>query len=162
MNELAARAAPSAALLKAKGWTVAVAESSAGGLISAALLAVPGASVFYLGGGVIYTRTVRRGLLGITDDAVKAAGGSTAAYAGLLAETIRAKLGATWAIGETGAAGPTGTRYGHPPGYCCIAVGGPVQRAITIESGVSDRETNMWRFTEAALDLFHQALTVAG
>lgn len=161
MEDLAARAAPVATMLAEMGWTVAVAESSAGGLISAALLAVPGASAFYVGGGVIYTRHVRHVLLGLTNDAVKA-GGSTEAYALLLAQTMRKKLGTTWGIGESGAAGPTGTRYGHPPGYSCIAVTGPVERVVTLQTGLDDREANMWRFTDAALDLLHQAMRASG
>ncbi|MFO1189167.1 MAG: CinA family protein [Alphaproteobacteria bacterium] len=159
--DLAARAAGVAAVLKEKKWTVSVAESSAGGLISAALLAVPGASAYYVGGGVIYTRHVRRALLGLTDDAIKARG-STEAYALLLAQTMRQKLDTTWAVGETGAAGPTGTRYGHPPGYSCIAVTGPVERVITLETGSADREANMWRFADAAFELFRKAMAEAG
>lgn len=161
MDGLAARAARVAAVLKEKRWTVSVAESSSGGLISAALLAVPGASAYFVGGGVIYTRQVRRALLGLTDDMIKVRG-STEAYALTLAQTIRQKLDTTWAIGESGAAGPTGTRYGHPAGYTCIAVAGPVERVITLETGISDRETNMWGFTDAAFDLLGQAMAAAG
>ncbi len=161
MDDLAARAAKVAAVLKQKRWTVSVAESSSGGLISAALLAVPGASAYFVGGGVIYTRLVRRALLGLTDDTIKARG-STEAYALMLAQSMRRKLDTTWAIGESGAAGPTGTRYGHPAGYSCIAVAGPVEKVVTLETGISDRETNMWRFTDAALALLDKAMGEAG
>jgi PncC family amidohydrolase len=112
MNELTTMAASLGALLKERKETVAVAESSAGGLISAALLAVPGASAYFLGGGVIYTQAARRALLRVPDTSVTGIRSSTEAYALLKARTIRELLGATWGLAETGASGPTGNRYG--------------------------------------------------
>jgi nicotinamide-nucleotide amidase len=158
MNELGAMAATVAALLKEKKHTVAVAESSAGGLISAALLAVPGASAYFLGGGVIYTQGARRALLSVPDDAVKSIRSSTEAYALVKARAIRERLGTTWGLSETGASGPTGNRYGDAAGHACIAVAGPLERAITVESGKADREANMWTFTRAALELLERCL----
>ena len=146
------------ALLKERNQTVAVAESSAGGLISAALLAVPGASAYFLAGGVIYTQAGRRGLLRVGDEAVKGIRSSTEAYAQLKAKTVRELVGATWGLAETGASGPTGNRYGDAAGHACIAVAGPVERAITVETGHGDREKNMWAFTKAALDLLETSL----
>jgi PncC family amidohydrolase len=150
-------AASVAALLKNAKQTVAVAESSAGGLISAALLAVPGASAYFLG-GVIYTQAARRGLLRVGDDAVKGIRSSTEAYALVKARAIRELLGTTWGLSETGASGPTGNRYGDAAGHACIAVAGPVERAITVETATSNREGNMWTFTRAALELFEACL----
>jgi nicotinamide-nucleotide amidase len=150
------------ALLKDRKQTVAVAESSAGGLISAALLAVPGASAYFLGGSVIYTQPARRALLRIGDDAVKGIRSSTEAYAQLKAKTVRELLGATWGLAETGASGPTGNRYGDAAGHACIAVAGPVERVMTLETGVVDRESNMWAFTRAALKLLEDAVRAAG
>ena len=150
------------ALLKDRKQTVAVAESSAGGLISAALLAVPGASAYFLGGGVIYTQAARRALLRVGDDAVKGIRSSTEAYAQLKARTVRELLGATWGLAETGASGPTGNRYGDAAGHACIAVAGPVERVMTLETGVVDRESNMWAFTRAALKLLEDAVRAAG
>jgi nicotinamide-nucleotide amidase len=150
------------ALLKDRKQTVAVAESSAGGLISAALLAVPGASAYFLGGSVIYTQPARRALLRIGDDAVKGIRSSTEAYAQLKARTVRELLGATWGLAETGASGPTGNRYGDAAGHACIAVAGPVERVMTLETGVVDRESNMWAFTRAALKLLEDAVRAAG
>jgi len=150
------------ALLKDRKQTVAVAESSAGGLISAALLAVPGASAYFLGGSVIYTQPARRALLRIGDDAVKGIRSSTEAYAQLKARTVRELLGATWGVAETGASGPTGNRYGDAAGHACIAVAGPVERVMTLETGVVDRESNMWAFTRAALKLLEDAMRAAG
>jgi len=158
MNELTTMAASLGALLKERKETVAVAESSAGGLISAALLAVPGASAYFLGGGVIYTQAARRALLRVSDESVKSIRSSTEAYALLKARTIRALLGATWGLAETGASGPTGNRYGDAPGHACIAVAGPVERAITLETRHGDREKNMWAFAAAALELLETSL----
>jgi nicotinamide-nucleotide amidase len=160
MQDLVKRASELAARLKARNHTVAVAESSTGGMLSAALLAVPGASGYFIGGAVVYTRASRRVLLGITDEAMAGMRPSTEAYALLVARTARDKFATTWALGETGAAGPTGNRYGDASGHSCIAVVGLVERAITIETGSADRFANMAAFTAAALDLLIQALEV--
>jgi nicotinamide-nucleotide amidase len=158
MPDLTTMATSLGALLKERKETIAVAESSAGGLISAALLAVPGASAYFLGGGVIYTQAARRGLLHLPDEAVKGTRASTEAYALLKARAIRERLGTTWGLAETGATGPTGNRYGDAPGHACIAVAGPIERAITLETGHGDREKNMWAFARAALDLLEATL----
>ncbi|HXZ51643.1 MAG TPA: CinA family protein, partial [Burkholderiales bacterium] len=113
------------ALLKARKETLAVAESSCGGLINAALVAVPGASAYYLGGLVIYTQAGREQLLGLTKEDMKGIRSASEPFARLMAARIRAKLGATWALAETGATGPTGNRYGDAAGHACIAVSGP-------------------------------------
>src|SRR5882724_2291646 len=158
MNELDALARSIAALLKERKETIAVAESSAGGLISAALLSVAGASAYFLGGGVIYTQAARRGLLRVPDDAVKGIRSSSEEYARLKAKAVRELVGATWGLAETGASGPTGNRYGDAAGHACIAVAGPVERVITVETGDADRERNMWAFTRAALKLLEDAV----
>ncbi len=159
--DLAAMAASLAARLKERKQTVAVAESSAGGLISAALLAIPGASAYFLGGAVIYTQAARRALLRIDDQDVKGIRSSTQAYALVKARTIRELLGTTWGVGETGATGPAGNRYGDAPGHACIAVVGPCERVITLETRRDDRESNMWEFTRAALELLEQCVKEA-
>ena len=83
---------------------------------------------------------------------------STEDYAALIAKTVREKFGTTWAVSETGASGPTGNRYGDASGHACIAVSGPVDRTITLETGSTNREANMWAFTKAALELLEQCL----
>jgi PncC family amidohydrolase len=145
-------------LLKERKETLAVAESSAGGLISAALLVVPGASAYFLGGAVVYTQGARRTLLRLDDDSVAGIRSSTEAYALLKARTIRAQLGATWGLAETGASGPTGNRYGDAAGHACLAVAGPVERVVTLETRDGDRERNMWAFAKAALQLLETSL----
>lgn len=149
-------AAAVAALLRQRRQTLAVAESSAGGLINAALVAVPGASAYYLGGAVIYTPKGRDALLQL--EVPKGVRSATEAFAALLARRVKEKLGATWGLAETGASGPTGNRYGDAPGHACIAVAGPVEVAITIETGSAEREANMWTFAAKALELLEATI----
>ena len=144
--------------LRQRRETVAVAESSAAGLISAALLAVPGASAYFRGGGVIYTRAARSSLLAVLEADLGDIRPSTEAYALLLARAARERLDTTWAIGETGAAGPSGNGYGDPPGHACVAVVGPTEHALTVETGGADRLANMHAFAEAALQLLSGCL----
>ncbi len=139
--------------LKASEQTVAVAESSAGGLISAALLAVPGASAYFLGGAVVYTGRARMRLLDLPREAVAGMRSASEPYALLLARTVREQFAADWGLSETGAAGPTGNGYGDGAGHSCIAVSGPFEHATTLETGESDRVVNMHAFATAALDL---------
>ena len=157
MDQLFAAAEGVGAQLKARKETVSVAESSSGGLLSAALLAVPGASAYYLGGAVVYTAKARVLLMDLPKEAVTGMRSASEPYALLLARTARERFGATWGISETGAAGPTGNPYGDAAGHTCIAISGPVEMAITIETGESDRAANMVAFTAAALDLLQRA-----
>lgn len=145
------------ARLKQRGDSVAIAESSTGGLISAALLAVPGASAYFKGGGVIYTRDARRGLLGLPEEAATMPG-ATEAYALIVARAIQGRLGATWGFCETGASGPTGNRYGDAAGHSCFAMAGPVERAMTLETGIADRQENMRLFAEQAFSFMQDVL----
>ncbi len=153
---------PAAEALRAAGQTVAVAESSTGGLLSASLLALPGASAWFLGGGVVYTARSRRELLGIGAGDVAGLQPLSEAMAARFAEFARRRLDATWGVAELGIAGPTGGRGGHPPGVSVVAVDGPVRLATTIRTGSADREANMWRFTEAALALLEEAVQMHG
>ena len=158
MQDLLAAAARLGALLTARHETIVIAESSTGGLMAAALLSVPGASAYMLGGTVVYTRAARAALLGIPDTAMSGLRASTEAYARLLARTARERLSANWALAETGASGPTGNRYGDAAGHCCLAVAGAVERAITLETGSADRLANMRAFAAAGLELMTRSL----
>ena len=144
--------------LKTRKETIAVAESSSGGLISAALLSVPGASAYFLSGAVVYTAKARMRLLEIPREAVAGMRSASEPYARLLAETARVRFGATWGLSETGAAGPTGNPYGDNPGHSCIALAGPITKTITVETGRPDRVDNMNAFAVAALKLLRDAL----
>jgi PncC family amidohydrolase len=148
-----------AALLKARKETVAVAESSAGGLISAALLAVPGASAYCLGGMVLYTRQSWDALRDFDVKLLEGHRSATEQNALIRARLIRERFGAAWGVGETGAAGPTGNRYGDPAGHACLAVSGGMERAITVRTGSKNRLDNMHAFGAAALKLFEEALS---
>jgi nicotinamide-nucleotide amidase len=153
MKELVGIAEQIAAKLIERKQTIAVAESSAGGLISAALLAVPGASAYFLGGAVVYTRDARRLLMEIGDAEMKGLRSSSEPYAKLLASQMRQRFSTTWGLSETGAAGPTGNRYGDAAGHSCMAVAGPVEKVITLETGSADRQANMHEFAKTALEL---------
>ncbi len=153
MEALFAQAEVLAAALKARRQTVAVAESSTGGLISAALLSVAGASAYYLGGGVIYTPRARHRLLDLKREDVRGLKSASEPYAALLAETVRRRFSATWGISETGASGPNGNPYGDAAGHSCFAVAGIGVVARTLETGSGDRVGNMVAFSVAALAL---------
>ena len=158
MKELVIIAEQVAVKLIARKQTIAVAESSTGGLISASLLAVPGASAYFLGGGVVYTRDARRILMDISDDAMKGIRSASEPYARLLAEQVRRRFGTDWGLSETGATGPTGNRYGDAAGHSCMAVAGGTTSAITLETGRNDRQANMQEFAKAALSLLLKQL----
>jgi len=148
-----------AARLIARQEKIAIAEGSAGGLISAALLAVPGASAYYLGGAVVYTIAARR-LIGISDADMKGIRAASEPYALLLARRVRERHDTTWGLSETGASGPTGNRYGDPPGHTCIGIVGPSEHAVTLRTGSADRHANMRAFSKRALELLAEAVGV--
>ena len=158
MPDLSSMAASVGALLKETEQTLAVTESSCGGLLSACLVAIPGASAYYRGGAVVYTRFAQRGLLQVPDSAMTGIRASSEPYALLNARTVRESLDTTWALSETGASGPTGNSYGDSAGHACFAVTGPVERAITMETRDANRESNMWVFAKAAFDLLEQCV----
>src|SRR6202012_2979361 len=160
MQDLLPLAEKLGARLKARGDTIAIAESSTGGLISAALLSVSGASVYFRGGSVIYTAYARKGFLDIPNPLpAPIERASTQPYALLLADPVRARLDATWGVGETGATGPTGNRYGDKAGHTCIAVtGASFSKVVTLETGSSDRIGDMRTFGIKALELLAAAL----
>jgi nicotinamide-nucleotide amidase len=159
MKDLVPIAEKIAARLIERRQTIAVAESSTGGLISASLLAVPGASAYFLGGGVIYTRDARRILMDIPDEAMKGIRSASEPYAKLLASQIRTRFATDWGLSETGATGPTGNRYGDAAGHSCMAVAGPHNEVKTLETASGDRLSNMHVFAETALKLLLQNLS---
>jgi PncC family amidohydrolase len=161
MQTLTALGSTVGTLLKDRNQTLAVAESSAGGLINAALVAVPGASTYYLGGAIVYTVAGRAALLGLTAQDTANIRSASEPFAKLLARRVRENLGATWGLSETGASGPSGNRYGDPPGHACIAVSGPVDAIITVETGGADREANMWTFARRAIELLEECVRKA-
>ncbi len=155
LDELAVRVG---GVLRERGQTVGIVESSAGGLVSAALLAVPGASAYFLGGAIVYTRHARRSLLGLSDKDVAGIRGETEPYVDLTANRIRELLGATWGLSESGFAGPTGGPHGGAPGHVCIGVAGQATTTRTMQTGSTDRAFNMDRFARRLLTLFQDVL----
>ena len=158
MKDLVAIAEKIAGKLTERRQTIAIAESSTGGLISAALLAVPGASAYFLGGAVVYTRDARRILMDIPDEAMKGIRSASEPYAQLLASQIRRRFSTDWGLSETGATGPAGNRYGDAAGHSCMAVAGLQQSVTTIETGSADRLGNMHAFAASALNLLLENL----
>ena len=158
MNSLTELGRAAGELLKERKETLAVAESSAGGLINAALVAVPGASAYYLGGVVVYTVQSRTALLGIGKPDMAGMRSASEPYARLIARRVREKVGATWGLAETGASGPSGNRYGDAAGHSCMAVAGPVSEVMTLETGSNDRLGNMQMFAAATLKLLLRKL----
>lgn len=161
MDDPGAAASAVATLLVERRQTLAVSESSAGGLISAAFLALPGASAFFVGGAVVYTEAAREALLGITPAGMGGSRSASEPYALLAARTVRERLGTVWGLAETGAAGPTGNLYADAAGHVCLAVSGPVELVRTVETGSDDRAANMHAFAAAALALLDEALAGA-
>lgn len=158
MQNLTSLAQTVGTLLIERKQTLAISESSSGGLISAALLSIPGASAYFMGGGVIYTHRAREVLLDIDFKEHPGVRSSSEPYALLAANTIRERLGTYWGLAETGAAGPKGNRYGDASGHTCVAVSGPVEQVITLETGLSDREENMWLFAKKSLETLENSI----
>jgi nicotinamide-nucleotide amidase len=147
-----------AALLTQRKETVAVAESAAGGLITAALLAVPGASAYCLGGAVISTRQAWEAVRDFEEGVLQGYRSATEQNALIRARVARDRFKATWGVGETGAAGPTGNRYGDPAGHAWVAVAGPREQAVRVATGDTERLANMHAFAAAALRLLEESL----
>lgn len=161
MSKIESLALEIANILRDRGETIAVAESSAGGLVSAALLAVPGASAYFLGGAVVYTRPAKTELLAVSETILDEYRSASEPHALALAKTVRERLAADWGLAETGAAGPGGNRYGDAAGHTCVAMSGSTEIVRTIETGDGDRAANMEKFTEAALELAAEILKQA-
>ena len=160
MDRLLPLAEEIGAKLQTRGEKVAIWESSAGGLISAALPAVPGASRFYRGAGIIYTPAAFKGLMGMRKEDLQGHRSSTEPYALIMAGTIRKRMRAEWGLCETGASGPTGNGYGDEAGHVCVGVVGMESEAArTLETGLSDRKENMYLFAEFALQVLADQLS---
>ena len=163
-------AARVAALLKSRGATVAIAETSAGGSISQSLLAVRGASAYFRGGAVCYSAESKKRLLGFEPSKPTA----TEPHAKELAAAVRKLLGADWGIGETGVAGPGKNSRGIAPGVCALAVVGPdgISKTVSIwpdddlsaadaygQAPLVPREERMQAFGERAVELLEEAMS---
>lgn len=146
------------ALLKVRRETIAVSESSTGGLISAALLSIEGASAYYRGGAIVYTPKARAALMGLSREEMGDMRSASELYAQFMARTVRERMASTWGLAETGATGPSGNAYGDAAGHCCVAVSGPASLSLVIETGHGNRAANMETFRDTALKLLLEAL----
>ena len=162
MERLADAAARIGKILRDRNQSISVGEGSCGGLLSAALVAVPGASNFFVAGAVLYTRPAFAEILGERRYELRGLRGSTEEFSLAIARITREKFASTWAIGESGATGPSGNRYGDAAGHAALAVAGPVEKTHVVETGLDDRSENMWLFAAAALELLEQALAEDG
>ena len=159
-NDLTRLATEIGGKLKDRGETLAVSETSSGGLVSAALLSIGGASAYMRGGAVPYSQWSREGLLDISQNDIREMGirSSSEPYAALLAKTVRERVKTDWGLAETGAAGPTGNRYGDAAGHTCVAIAGAITTARTLETASGDREANMFLFAVETMTLLNEAL----
>ncbi|EEA25933.1 hypothetical protein TMatcc_005817 [Talaromyces marneffei ATCC 18224] len=147
-------------LLKERKETVSVAETAAGGIISASLLSVPGASAYYKGGLTLYTLESRIVFADWTQEHIANYKGPTTAIVAGLAESTRSKLQSTYTISESGTAGPGGGKASRKPGVAFLAIatpGGSYTREIDTGYG-EDREKNMVGFAEEALKLLRDVI----
>ena len=152
--DLASRAS---ALLRERSDTISVAEGSAGGLVSATLLSVPGASAYYVGGAIVYTASANRALMAGAVEARRGMRGATEEFAAYLAESVAARLGTTWGLSEAGAAGPPNP-YGDPSGHAWLAIAGPTSATRHLLTGIETRSENMFAFATAAMQLLVETL----
>ncbi|MDR3207800.1 MAG: competence/damage-inducible protein A, partial [Oscillospiraceae bacterium] len=111
-----------AALLVSRGRTLALAESCTGGLISKRMTDVPGVSRVYKGGVCVYAPETKTALLGVPEALLAAHGAVSEPVARAMAEGALTRLGADFALGVTGLAGPAGDGSAHPPGTVFIAL----------------------------------------
>jgi len=143
--------------LKARGETLAVAESMTGGLLASRLTAIAGASEAFLGGATAYTVAAKVALLGLDPAWLGTVGTVSEPCAIAMAEAVRKRLGATWALGICGNAGP-GAEGGAPIGTIFIALAGPTGTALRSPKMVGDRGEVQLRCTAMALDLLRRAM----
>ena len=164
LRELHPQALRIAAMLRARGESVAVADGATGGLIAASLLTVPGALDFFVGGGVVYSFRARDVLFALPREAYAGMRGASAEYALLQARAIRDNFGADWGLAESGSVGGSSHPSGAPAGTSVAAIAAPGGLTVTclIETGSDDRIANMAAFTRNALEAFADALSAAG
>lgn len=161
MDSLLPLAEKAADLLKSRAEKIAVGESSVGGLVSAALIAQAGASAFFLGSTVIYTREAGRVLRDRSTLKLEGLEPLKPEFAQAMADGFKVQMGSDWATSEMGAAGPAGSPYGPKPGTAVVAVSGPVSKARLVETGSADRVENMRLFGKAQLELLIECLDEA-
>jgi nicotinamide-nucleotide amidase len=146
-------AAAGAALLR-RGATLAVVEATAGGLLCARLVSVPGASAWFERGVVAYSAKAKRELTGIAAGLLRSEGAVSQAAVGAMAEGLRRRVGVDFALAESGIAGPqTGRRSGKPVGSAVMAVAGPARTVTEERIYAGSRVEVMEKIAERCLEL---------
>jgi PncC family amidohydrolase len=140
----------------AAGSTLALAESCTGGLVAAAVTAIPGSSEYFAGGVVSYSNEAKRDLLGVDPDILAAHGAVSAQVARAMAIGARERFGATLAASVTGIAGPAGGTAAKPVGLTYIGVvddaGVDVRRIVWSGDRAANRRDSAIAVLEALLD----------
>jgi nicotinamide-nucleotide amidase len=148
--------------LKARGETLALAESMTGGLVASRLTAIPGSSQAFQGGAVVYSVEAKARLAGLDPEFIQAHGSVSETTTKALAEGIRTRMGSTWALAITGNAGPTEDPSGPAPvGTCHIAVAGPDGTAHTTHPFPGERIVVQSRTSTWALDFLRRCIQKA-
>ena len=152
-----------AAALTARGQTLATVECSLGGALGGALTELAGASGWFVGSVAPYSAHAKAALLGLGPEQLGAEGAVSPTAARLLAEAARARLGADWALAETGIAGPRGQRRSaKEPGTAYLALVGPdgFRHERAVETGLDDRAANRRAFLDGALALISTSIEI--
>ncbi len=147
--------------LTERGQTVAVAESLTGGLLAAALVEVPGASVVFRGGIVAYATDLKSALLGVPAALLERHGAVHADVASAMAEGVRRRLDATFGMATTGVAGPDPAE-GKPAGTVHIAATGQLSAARRSLALTGDRRSIRHQTVAESLELLHGLLEAGG
>ena len=143
--------------LRARGATVAVAESLTGGLLGAALTELPGSSAAFRGGLQVYATDLKSRLAGVPDPVLAEHGAVSVQTAEALAAGVRERLDATYGVGVTGVAGPD-EQEGKPPGTVHLAVAGPAGVRSSSVRLPGDRTRVRLLAVTGALDLLRRSL----
>ncbi|WP_146807265.1 CinA family protein [Cellulomonas persica] len=157
----AGSAAEALRALRERGWTLAVAESLTGGLLSARIVDVPGASLVHRGAVVAYATELKATLLGVPDGLLARRGPVDPDVALRMAAGVRERLGADVGVATTGVAGPD-EQDGKPPGTVHVAVVTPDAQAVRSWHLVGDRAMVRERTVEAALRLLRELADGSG
>ena len=144
--------------LQMRNATLAAAESCTGGLLAERITSVSGSSRYFLGGAVVYSNDLKTTLAGVSPALIEKHGAVSREVAGALAEGIRKRCGATWGIGITGVAGPSGGTPEKPVGLVFHALAGESETEVSERSFSGDRKRVRWYATQQALDMLRRRL----
>ena len=145
-------------LKRLEGKTLATAESCTGGMIGAALTAVPGASKVYKGGVISYWSEVKQSLLGVSPEDLQSLGPVSMQVAGSMADGARKALHADFAISVTGLAGPDGDEFGRPVGTVFVGFSSGAKTAARQFRFSGSRQEIRQQAAEAALQFLLENL----